>query len=76
MQLIGLIQDIPETSSFIAKVCERGRTSLNMIQTFQLMLTEEPTSNQEFRTFLSDCRDSLEKIISGTEKGYNLRGIN
>ncbi len=75
MQLIGLVQDIPQTTSFIAKVCERGRTSLNMIQTFQFMLAEEPTSNREFRAFLKDCRDSLEKIIIGTEKGYNLREL-
>lgn len=75
MQLIGLVQDIPQTTSFIGKVCERGRTSLNMIQTFQFMLTEEPTSNSEFRAFLTDCRNSLEKIIIGTEKGYNLRGL-
>jgi len=75
MQLIGLVQDIPQTTSFIGKVCERGRTSLNMIQTFQFMLTEEPTSNSEFRAFLTDCRNSLEKIIIGTEKGYNLRRL-
>jgi CheY-like chemotaxis protein len=75
MQLIGLVQDIPQTTSFIGKVCERSRTSLNMIQNFQFMLTEEPTSNCEFRAFLADCRNSLEKIIIGTEKGYNLRGL-
>lgn len=75
MQLIGMIQNIPETSKFIRKVCERGRTSLNMIQTFQFMLTEEPSSNAAFREFLADCRDNLEKIIVGTDKGYNLRGI-
>lgn len=73
MEMISLIQEGPESSTFIRKVCERGRTSLNMIQTFQLMLSEETTSNEEFRTFLNECRDSLEKIIAGTEKGYNLR---
>ena len=75
IQLIELIQDIPQTTSFIAKVCERGRTSLNMIQTFQLLLTEETSTNQEFTLFLKDCRDNLEKIIIGTEQGYNLRGL-
>lgn len=73
MELIGYIQDMPGITSFVRKVCERGRTSLNMVQNFQLMLAEEPTSNQEFRSFLNECRDSLEKIIVGTEKGYNLR---
>lgn len=73
MEMISLIQEGPESTGFIRKVCERGRTSLNMIQSFQLMLSEEPTSNEEFRTFLNECRDSLEKIIIGTEEGYNLR---
>lgn len=73
MEMISLIQEGPESTGFIRKVCERGRTSLNMIQSFQLMLSEEPTSNAEFRTFLNECRDSLEKIIVGTEEGYNLR---
>jgi CheY-like chemotaxis protein len=73
MEMIALIQEGPESTGFIRKVCERGRTSLNMIQSFQLMLSEEPTSNAEFRTFLNECRDSLEKIIVGTEEGYNLR---
>ena len=73
MELISLMQESPETTSFVRKVCERGRTSLNMIQTFQLMLAEEAAANPEFRSFLAECRDSLEKIIVGTEKGYNLR---
>lgn len=73
MELISLMQEGPETTAFIRKVCERGRTSLNMIQTFQLLLAEEPGANPEFRSFLLECRDSLEKIILGTEKGYNLR---
>ena len=73
MELISLMQEGPETTTFIRKVCERGRTSLNMIQTFQLMLTDESTDNPAFRSFLTECRDSLEKIILGTEKGYNLR---
>jgi CheY-like chemotaxis protein len=73
MEMISLIQEGPESTGFIRKVCERGRTSLNMIQSFQLMLSEEATSNDEFRTFLNECRDSLEKIIIGTEEGYNLR---
>ena len=38
-----------------------------------LLLVEEPSTNPEFRFFLKDCRESLEKIIMGTEKGYNLR---
>ncbi len=73
MEMIALIQEGPETSGFIRKVCERGRTSLNMIQSFQLMLSEETSSNEEFRSFLNECRESLEKIIVGTDEGYNLR---
>jgi CheY-like chemotaxis protein len=73
MQLIALMQDGPETTKFISKLCQRGRTSINMIQTYQLLLAEEPSTNSEFRSFLKECRESLEKIIVGTEKGYNLR---
>jgi CheY-like chemotaxis protein len=73
MDLIGLIQKDPETNGFIKKLCERGRTSLNMIQTFQFILGEEASSSVQFQTFLHDCRYSLEKIIIGTEQGYNLR---
>lgn len=73
MELISYIQDMPEITGFVRKVCERGRTSLNMVQNFQLMLAEESTSNQEFGSFLNECREPLEKIIVGTEKGYNLR---
>lgn len=73
MQLISLMQDGPETTTFISKLCRRGRTSINMIQTYQLLLAEEPSTNPEFRSFLKECRQSLEKIIIGTEKGYNLR---
>jgi CheY-like chemotaxis protein len=73
MQLISLMQDGPETTAFVSKLCRRGRTSINMIQTYQLLLAEEPSSHPEFRTFLKECRHSLEKIIVGTEKGYNLR---
>lgn len=75
MEMITLIQEGPESSGFISKVCERGRTSLNMVQSFQLLLAEEASSNEEFRMFLNDCRDSLEKIIVGTEEGYNLRSV-
>ncbi len=73
MDLITTIQENPETTGFIGKLCERSRTSLNMIQTFQFILGEEASSSLEFQTFLHDCRDSLEKIIIGTEHGYNLR---
>jgi CheY-like chemotaxis protein len=73
MQLIALMQDGPETTAFVSKLCRRGRTSINMIQTYQLLLAEEPSANPEFRSFLKECRQSLEKIIAGTEKGYNLR---
>jgi CheY-like chemotaxis protein len=73
MDLIGLIQKDPETNGFINKLCERGRTSLNMIQTFQFILGEEASSSVQFQEFLQDCRYSLEKIIIGTEQGYNLR---
>jgi CheY-like chemotaxis protein len=73
MQLIALMQDGPETTSFVSKLCRRGRTSINMIQTYQLLLAEEPSTHPEFKSFLMECRQSLEKIIVGTEKGYNLR---
>lgn len=73
MQLISLMQDGPVTTAFVSKLCRRGRTSINMIQTYQLLLAEEPSTNPEFRSFLGECRQSLEKIIVGTEKGYNLR---
>lgn len=73
MEIIALVQMNPETTSFVRKVCQRGRTSLNMIQSFQMMLADEPSSNQEFRSFLLECRESLEKIIIGSERGYNLR---
>jgi CheY-like chemotaxis protein len=73
MQLISLMQDGPEANAFVSKLCRRGRTSINMIQTYQLLLAEEPSTSPEFKTFLKECRHSLEKIIVGTEKGYNLR---
>jgi CheY-like chemotaxis protein len=73
MELISLMQEGPETSVFVSKLCERGRTSINMIQTFQMLIAEEHSTSSEFRSFLKECRDSLEKIIVGTEKGYNLR---
>ena len=73
MQLISLMQDGPVTTSFVSKLCRRGRTSINMIQTYQLLLAEEPSTHPEFGSFLKECRQSLEKIIVGTEKGYNLR---
>jgi len=44
-----------------------------MIQYYQLMFSEETASNNEFQVFLTDCRESIEKIILGTEEGYNLR---
>lgn len=74
MDLITIIQENSETTGFISKLCERGRTSLNMIQTFQFILDEEASSSIQFQAFLQDCRYSLEKIIIGTEQGYNLRG--
>ncbi len=73
MGLISLVQESPEATAFVRKVCERGRTSINMIQAFQLLLAEKPSTNSEFRSFLKECQESLEKIIVGTEKGYNLR---
>lgn len=73
MDLITAVQENPETTVFIGKLCERCRTSLNMIQTFQFILGEEASSSLQFQTFLQDCRKSLEKIIIGTERGYNLR---
>jgi hypothetical protein len=74
MDLITIIQENPETTGFIGKLCERGRISLNMIQTFQFILGEEASSSIQFQAFLQDCRYSLQKIIIGTEQGYNLRG--
>jgi CheY-like chemotaxis protein len=74
MDLITIIQENPETTGFISKLCERGRISLNMIQTFQFILGEEASSSIQFQAFLQDCRYSLQKIIIGTEQGYNLRG--
>jgi CheY-like chemotaxis protein len=74
MDLITILQEDPETTGFISKLCERGRTSLNMIQTFQFILGEEASSSIQFQAFLQDCRHSLQKIIIGTEQGYNLRG--
>ncbi len=73
MGIITILQNSPEASNLVKKVCERGRTSLTMIQHFQFLLTETPTSNKEFRTFLHECKESLEKIIIGAEKGFNLR---
>lgn len=73
MSVISVIQESPEGTGFIRKICLRGRTSLNMIQNFQFILSEEAPSNEEFKEFLMDCRESLEKIVIGTEKGYNLR---
>jgi CheY-like chemotaxis protein len=73
MDLITIIQENPETTRFVSKLCERGRTSLNMIQTFQFILGEEASSSIQFQAFLKDCRSSLQKIIIGTEQGYNLR---
>ena len=51
MEMISLIQESPQATKFIRKVCTRGRNSLNMIQGFQLMLAEESASNAEFRMF-------------------------
>jgi CheY-like chemotaxis protein len=73
MELISLIQEMPQITSFVRKVCKRGRTSLNMVQNFQFMLGENPASNQTFQAFLAECHETLEKIITGTESGYNLR---
>ncbi len=73
MDLISIVQEMPEMTDFVNKMCQRGRTSLNMIQNFQLLLAGEPSMNPDFDSFLKECRDVLEKIIIGTEKGYDLR---
>lgn len=73
MDLIMILQKNSHATHFIRKLCQRGRTSLNMIQTFQFILGEETSSSQEFQVFLKDCRISLEKIIMGSDPGYNLR---
>ena len=73
MGIISLIQKSQEMTGFSRKICTRARSSLNMIQYYQLMFSEETSSNREFQMFLTDCRQSIEKIILGTEEGYNLR---
>ncbi|MBU0973282.1 MAG: response regulator [Proteobacteria bacterium] len=73
MGIISLMQESPEKTSFVRKVCARGRSSLNMLQNFQYILSEETLSQNGFQNFLDDCRESLEKIIIGTESGYSLR---
>ena len=73
MSIISLLQESSQHTGFMRKMCERGRSSLNMIQNFQLFLAEETTSNEEFQDFLKECRENLEKIVIGTEKGFCLR---
>lgn len=73
MDIISLIQESQDITGFARKICTRARSSLNMIQYYQLMFSEETASNNEFQVFLTDCRESIEKIILGTEEGYNLR---
>ncbi|MCP3941596.1 MAG: response regulator [Desulfobacteraceae bacterium] len=75
MSIIFLMQECPEMTNFIKKICIRGRSSVNMIQNFQMILSEKTYSNNEFQEFLQDCRESLQKIILGTEQGYNLREV-
>ena len=44
-----------------------------MIHHFQLTIGESAPSDSNFPGLLSECRDMLEKIIMGTERGYRLR---
>ena len=73
MQIINIIQDIPDMNGLVRKMCTRCRTSLTMIQTFQLLISEEPSSNEEFNEFLQECKEGIEKILIGTEQGYAIR---
>ncbi len=73
MALVSLVQDCPQAEHFAAKVCTRARTSLNMLLHFQLLIGESAPTDSDFTRLLTECRQSLEKIIQGTEKGYNLR---
>ncbi len=73
MGIISLIQESQEITGFARKICTRARSSLNMIQYYQLMFSEETASNKEFQEFLKECRQSIGKIILGTEEEYNLR---
>jgi CheY-like chemotaxis protein len=73
MGIVSILQECPETINFFSKLCTRSRSSLAMIQNFQILLSEDTVSNNEFHDFLDECRQSLEKIIIGTGKGYNLR---
>lgn len=73
MDLIEIVQECPHAQHFIANVCRRARTCLNMILHFQLLIGEAAPADSDFPLMLTECRENLEKIIVGNEKGYNLR---
>jgi CheY-like chemotaxis protein len=74
MDLINIAKDCPHANHFIAKICTRARTNLNMLLMFKIQLGDVAPAGSEFLTLLEECRQNLEKIISGSEQGYNLRG--
>jgi CheY-like chemotaxis protein len=74
MDLIDIAKDCPCANHFVAKICARARTNLNMLLMFKIQLGDIAPADSEFPALLEECRQSLEKIISGSEQGYNLRG--
>ena len=74
MYLVRLARDCPYASHFVSKVCSRARTSLNMLLMFQMQLADSAPPDSDFPALLDECRQSLEKIIQGSEGGFNLRG--
>ena len=69
LDLINIAKDCPHANHFIAKICARARTNLNMLLMFKIQLGEIAPADSEFPALLN-----LEKIIAGSEQGYNLRG--
>ena len=61
----------------ISRIGEECATYITNLQDTSMQIGRAPrlnsSTNPEFRSFLAECRQSLEKIIAGTEKGYNLR---
>jgi len=40
---------------------------------FQMLMGDSAATDSDFPLLLTECRQILEKIIRGSEKGYNLR---
>ena len=74
MDMIQLAKDCPYAGHFVAKVCTRAR--LNMLLMFKIQLGDSAPADSGFPALLEECRQSLEKIILGSEQGYNLRNQN